>query len=166
VGRPLSRAIAVSQLAEIAGRLEDYDRALELIDQGLALLCGLPQARSYVISLGIRADILIAAGRLDDVEPILEELARYEREQQDPLGAAFNQKRRGLLAIYHGDVEGGARMVREALGVFAAKGLLHYAQDAEQSLARALATTGEVKAQQLPGAAHPPMSRRGSAGRR
>jgi len=135
--RPTSIAIALGQLGEVAGRLGEYDEALRLIDESLAIRRDLVEPRSDYIGLGIRIDILIAAGRLEEAEKALAELETLIPEN-DTFGQAFNQKRRGLLAVGWGEVKRGSQQVREAAAFFASKGYAHYAEDCKRALEDAL----------------------------
>lgn len=139
--RPTSVAIALGQLGEVAGRLGEYEDALMLIDQSLSMRRDLVDPRSHRMGLGIRVDILIAAGRLEEAEEALAELDPLIPED-DAFGQAFNRKRRGLLSVQHGQAESGSAKVREAAAFFESKGYAHYAKDCERSLQAMLAKTG------------------------
>jgi len=137
-GPSIGRAIALGQVADITARQGAYDDAVRLIEQAGRLIQDVPDDYSRRMSEGIHVDILIEAGRVAEAEERLQRLERDCRQGSDPVGWAFNRKRRGLLMMRSGELVAGSQVVEEAIGVLESKGLRHYALDCRETLRRAM----------------------------
>lgn len=134
-GHPLSSAIVRSQLAEIRFRRGDLDDALERIDRCITQRRELfDDSRSIIISLGIKADILMAMERLDDAEVVLTEIRELLGGKPSRIDAAFDLRRRGEIAVRRGNPDRGQAEITDARKEFQALAQVPYAQECDRIL--------------------------------
>jgi tetratricopeptide (TPR) repeat protein len=135
-GGATQRSIILSQMAEVRGRLGDYEAALQLMDESLRLRQGVADPRGLQISLGIKFDILLDAGELGRAGETLREINALVTDSLDPTTAAFQNRRHGLMALAEGRTEEGLAMVEKARAAFAAMGKQHWRDDCEKAIER------------------------------
>jgi DNA-binding SARP family transcriptional activator len=86
-------------------------RALEILNEGLALAAGRPQGVAYV--LGFRAQVLVWLGRYDEADSDMSEVLRIARQISDPAQlTAYTYWNRVLSTSFRGDKSGTLENVR------------------------------------------------------
>ena len=116
-----------------------YDRAIALLEEGIALLRWLDAPRELGLGLNFLAAVIHRTGTLDEEERLLRESLTEFEAAGDRWGSAYSSNDLGMIAHQRGKSDEAGQLIRESLALFRAI-------DDWRGLALALANLGRIAA--------------------
>lgn len=117
LGAPPTTRYPIATLAFLEVSLGNYAAALRTLEPALALIDSAPMALEIMVGLFVpdAAEAMVAVGRLDDAERLIERLLEDGRRLDRAWQLACGRRCRAMLLAARGDIEAAAETAQRAL---------------------------------------------------